>query len=294
MRKEIKPLSNTGLAAHMRPALDKDQEIHLIHIAPTVCIPVVAKAYDGPFMALQHLCTPDSKYESYVGNLEAHVYIYLDNSAFELGSSCKLEDLVETGHRIRANCLIAPDGYTPNTIKTIRWGGFDAMAVPDGGNLLEETMSALDDSNVTFVGISFRHAVTWMRKLLAKETSISLEEIGIELEATSYTDNDPRARADFFKVLWWFADIPLKKIHMLGGTTPEEFMLMKEHSKLIYSWDSSMAVWCSLNKIALPEVTEKYAVPVDFTCKTQLGPLSTYNIGFLEGILALPKPKGIS
>ena len=272
---------------HQRPSRKATEDILLCHISPTDTMPLMARAYEGPFMALNHLCVEGSSYVKYLRELKEHVYIYLDNSAFELGESCDIKALISTGKRIKADCLIAPDGDFSDVNK-IRSAGFDCMVIPAGETMLDQTLRALEDEEVTFVGISYRHAVTYMRMVQHEEhaAALTLKDTGmIHVFDRVYTDDDPRARTDFMDMLNWLTVLPLKKIHMLGGTTPNEMASLKKYTHAIYSWDTSMAIWCSYNGVALSDLKEKFTKPVDFGSKQTLNPLSTYNIGYLEGLL---------
>jgi len=289
-RKSVTPLNRDQMEEHIRPEASTQDGILVCHITPTDTIPLMARAYDGPFMALHHLCEENSKYEKHVGLLPANVYIYLDNSAFELGQSCTVPELIEAGHRIKANCLVAPDGFDTVDAYKIREAGFDVMVVPAGDDMLSQAMLGLGDDKVTFVGIAYLHAVTYMRKLVEEPSDITddmLRDVDLydALQNRKYTDADPRAREDFLTVLSWLKDINTKKLHMLGATTVDEFARLRRFSPSIYSWDTSMAVWSSYSLVAVSDLHEKFAKPVDFKSKETLSALSTYNIGYIEGLL---------
>lgn len=234
--------------------------IQFCHIAPTKHI-LHAAAHSTRHMALAHLCDDPKYVEAFktVGMEECN-YIYLDNSQFELGHPLPVPVLLEAAKKILADCIILPDGrYTG--MQEIKDAGYDVMYIPVGPNLEEDFMSAIDEPEVDYVGLSY------------SKTSAAL---GRERHSAT-------SRFDFLSNLGEM--LPNKKIHMLGMVTPGEIALLKPFEHAIVSWDSSAAVWTGINDVEIQALKGKFNIPVDFNSELQWTYLCNNNITYINKLL---------
>ena len=241
--------------------------IQFAHIAPVEHI-LHAAAHSRVHMALQHL-TLDTDLNDPVEYIkkfnklsdEGH-YIYLDNSQFELGKPCNLDDLIKAGHQIDASCLILPDGdMSEESIKLVKSNGFDVMVIPAGDQLDVEFLLALDNPDIDIVGLSYSKTSAFLGRHRHSATS----------------------RFDFLSGLGTV--LPNKRIHLLGAVMPGEIALMKPYQDAIYSWDTSMAIWAGLNDVNIKTLTHKFGEPVDFTCQKQWNLTCDLNISYINTLL---------
>jgi len=250
--------------------------IKMAHIAPTAIMGTAAEYSDGVYMALQHLCKPGSPYVDGMKRVAEANYVYLDNSAFELGKSCSTEDLIQAGKLINANCLILPDGrQSREEVAEVKQAGFDVMVIParqsdmgpqtmealDRGDMGLQFMEALDREDIDFVGLSYTHASAYMG-----------------LDVHNVTSRD--------KFLGRFVNPNVsKKIHLLGATLPEEAILLRKFSEFIYSWDSSMCAWSGVHTQTIDGLDAKFSIPVDFDSELEWTNEASYNVAYMKGLL---------
>lgn len=254
------------------PEFDIHSSIMFCHITPSHLIPLMGKAYSGPFMALAHLAEGDEFYRKAVHMLPPETYKYLDNSMYELGESMELSKLLKIGEDIGAHCIIEPDGSRGALIESIHDAGFDAMVVPTD-DMVVEIRRLIEDDMCDFVGVSFNNAFNYCvgAGLLANDESFKplARKLVLDLVFNEYTPKK------------------FKKIHLLGATTIEEVKELRKYSKHVCTWDTSMAVWSGVNDVAVCDLHEKNSHPVNFNDKTMFNFMSAFNIGYLEGIVGV-------
>jgi len=246
-------------------------KIKFAHIAPTTHI-LQAASESQVHMALQHLTLAERNIDNieYIQTFKSIAsqggYIYLDNSEFELGYSCNLDELISAGLLINASCLILPDGNMNKAdCKRIRDEGFDVMVIPtpnkNGLGLNTNFIEALHRPDINYVGLSY------------SKTSAALNRH--RHSATS--------RFDFLAGLGTV--LPNKKIHMLGAVVPGEIALMKPFEDAIMSWDTSLAVWAGVNYIDVKRLTHKNHKSVDFTSQKPWNSVCDSNIAYINVLL---------
>jgi len=214
-------------------------------------------------MALAHLVEDGNEYTKKFKLLKSEgMYIYLDNSQFELGESVSLDFLIQAGHLVGASCLILPDGdQSPESIKLVKANGFDVMVIPAGDQLDLEFILALDNPNIDKVGLSYSKTSAFLNRHRHSCTS----------------------RFDFLSGLG--AILPIKKIHLLGAVLPGEIALMSPYKDAIYSWDTSLAVWAGLNEVDIKTMTHKNVDSVDFTSQKPWNMVCDLNISYINTLL---------
>jgi len=233
--------------------------IKFAHIAPTKHI-LHAGALSEVHMALRHLVIEDDEYVLKFRILaDEGAYIYLDNSQFELGVSCSVDELLEAGRLIGASCLILPDGDVSETsINEIKKSGYDVMVIPAGSNFIFDFENALANPNIDRVGLSYSKASEYMGRPRHSATS----------------------RFDFLNMLE--EPLPNKKIHMLGAVSAGEISLMKPYEYAIESWDSSIAVWGGLCNEDIKNMSTKNPINVDFSSDIAWNLLTESNIHYIK------------
>lgn len=267
-----------------KPDFKTTDGIQLCHIATIRATLLMSKAFEWPFMGLAHLVT-DQHYLNAVKQLPSNVYKYMDNSAFELGRAVSVDSLIRAGQLTEAHCLIEPDGLHGGMADRIHEAGFDIMCITKGDSMVQDTLALMRDTDIEFVGIAFNHATDWC-------LSKGYIEIPTVKGKQNRNDYVHLARPIFMKELLKAAEkdgwgLPFKKLHFLGGTTPGEMVVIRKYSKYICTWDTSMALWSAVNGVSVADLEVKYSRPVDFKNTRMPDMLSTYNVGYLEGILAL-------
>lgn len=237
--------------------------ISFCHIAPIKHI-LHAAAFSTHHMALQHLCHI-SEYVNAFRTLsrEKGNYIYLDNSQYELGHSCSLDELIIAGHAIGADCLILPDGDLSG-LQIVKREGFDVMYIPSAIDLEKDMADALHNPGIDVVGLSYSKTAKHLGRPRHSATS----------------------RFDFLQSLGML--LPNKKIHMLGiSDTVHEIALMKPYTFAIRSWDSSNAVWAGLNGRRTSKMLHKFGKEVDFLSEAEWNELCSQNIEYTTALLNL-------
>ena len=235
--------------------------IHFAHIAPTKHI-LHAAANSRSHMALAHLVNdPD-----YVMNFQTirseGGYVYLDNSQFELGYSLPIETILKAAILIDANCVILPDGDLTHLDK-VKQAGFDVMYIPSGVDLEEDFVEAMFNKKIDKVGLSYS-------------------------KTSSYLGRDRHSSTSRFEFLSLIGKmLPNKKIHMLGMVTPGEIALMRPFKDLIFSWDTSIAIWAGLNHINIRDMKHKNTLEVDFDSDLHWGAVVDSNIDYITQLLKL-------
>ncbi len=237
-------------------------QIEFCHIAPTEHI-MHAAAHSQRHMALQYLVKTSEEYTQKFTRLAREgEYIYLDNSQFELGKPCSVEDLIKAGYAINASCLILPDGdMSKESIRLVKGANFDVMVIPSGPNLEEEFIEALANPSIDVVGLSYSKTSKHLGRHRHSATS----------------------RFDFLSGLGTI--LPNKKIHMLGAVVPGEIALMKPYQDAILSWDTSLAIWPGLNGQDITKLTHKFAKNVEFNSKLQWDITCDNNIRYINTLL---------
>lgn len=235
--------------------------IQFAHIAPTKHI-LHAASHSQVHMALQHLCVDREYTEKFNQISREGGYIYLDNSQFELGKPCSIDELIAAGHLIDASCLILPDGdMSEEDCKIIHANGFDVMVIPEGPALDELVMEALNRRDIDFVGLSYSKTSQYLGRPRHSVTS----------------------RFDFLASLGTM--LPNKKLHLLGGVLPGEIALMKPFQNAIKSWDTSLAVWAGLNGTDIRTMTHKNGESVDFNTDLPWDTVCDINIRYIDVML---------
>jgi len=247
------------------------ETIHLANIAPKSFTLEALDLSPKVYMGLQHLCAADPGYAVTLSRRDENTYLFLDNSYFELGKACSIDDLIEAGNHTKANCLILPDGDL-NGLDVVKRGGFDAMYIPmhiesNPSRYIKDIIDALRNPDIDYVGISYLHATKYTGKDYHKARSGLFVELLPALKSISTA---------------------VKKLHILGGTTPDEFIHLSKYSRYINSWDTSMAFNAAIRDISLDTVVDKLpAVNLFEVNHFTLGVLkrSYYNVGYLNGLL---------
>lgn len=205
-------------------------------------------------MALAHLCGDYAYTKSFA---ESEKYTILDNSFFELGYSLPVADLLTSAEKVKADCIVLPDG-TVEGITKIKLAGYQVMYIPTTG---EEYKEAMESGDIDLIGLSSY----WCAK------SLGLDK------------NDYAARRKFLDLY----DIGgSKKIHVLGATDSlAEIELLRPYHDLINSWDSSAAIWSGINGLSVKEQKKKFTETVDFDSDLGWTSFCETNINYIKGML---------
>ncbi len=240
-----------------------EARIKFCHISPAAHI-LHAAAHSSCHMALQHL-VGDNLYTKRFKQLSHEgEYIYLDNSQFELGRPCSIDELIKAGHIINASCLILPDGdMSEEDCKIIHANGFEVMVIPEGPALDELFIDALSRPYIDKVGLSYSKTSQYLGHHRHSATS----------------------RFDFLTGLGTI--LPIKKIHMLGAVVPGEIGLMRPFRDAIFSWDTSLAIWAGLNDEKIENFTHKNSNEVNFNSDLQWNQTCDSNIAYINKLLDL-------
>jgi len=235
--------------------------IQFCHIAPVEHI-LHAAAHSQCHMALQHLCEDVEYAQKFIQISREGGYVYLDNSQFELGRPCSIDELITAGHNIEASCLILPDGdMSEEDCSIIHANGFDVMVIPEGPNLEELFLEALSRTDIDVVGLSYSKTSHHLGRHRHSATS----------------------RFDFLSGMGVI--LPNKKIHMLGAVVPGEIAMMRPFRDAIKSRDTSLAVWAGLNEVKICDMTHKNQLDVDFTSQKPWNSVCDVNIAYINTLL---------
>ncbi len=237
------------------------RKIKFCHICPTKHI-LHAAANSGSFMALEFL-TKDPKYvESFRTLRSEGGYVYLDNNQFEKGRPCDIDALLKAAKLIDANCIILPDGDLTH-LDYVKSKGFEVMYIPSAPDLEVDFLEAMHNKKIDKVGLSYTKTSAYLGR----------------------TRHSSSSRFDFLSSIGEM--LPAKKIHMLGMVTPGEIALMRPFIDLIYSWDSSVAIWGGLKHINIRNMAHKNLDPVDFDSELHWGSVVDSNIDYINQLLEL-------
>ena len=235
--------------------------IRFAHIAPTKHI-LHAASNNYAHMALAHLIGDEDYVKNFRTIRAEGGYVYLDNSQFELGYSLDIATVVGAARTIDANCVILPDGDLSD-LDAVKAAGFDVMYIPDHPDLEADFVEAMFNKKIDKVGLSYSKTSAYMGRERHSSTS----------------------RFDFLNTIGEI--LPNKKIHMLGMSTPGEIALMRPFKNLIYSWDTSIAIWAGLNHIDIRDMKHKNVTPVDFNSDLHWGNVVDSNIEYINKLLDL-------
>jgi len=232
-----------------------NQPIKFCHIAPTRTLEYHTKT-NGAHLILAHLVEQDQMYADHYANLRDGKPKILDNSAFELyKQGLPMFDpskLIELGKKVNANYIVLPDYPGEPGEKTIEAAqeyapqfdaaGFYTFFVPQSrvGDLqdyIDCMQWAINNPEINLIGLS----------ILGVPNAFGVEK-----------DNNLQRYLSRLHMLDILAargvlDIQTcsKRFHCLGMVDgPNEIRLLKDYHDLIFSWDSSSAVWAGLNEIA--------------------------------------------
>ena len=256
--------------------------IQFAHICPTAYLSTYAK-YNTAHLILAHLVEEDEQYRDFYKNLNDGNPKIMDNSAFEMWKQNKpmypADKLLEMGKACNAQYIVMSDYPGESWEKTkdaaiqlipqFKEGGFKTFYVPQGpigmvDDLLESIQWALDNKNIDLIGMS----------ILSCPNAFGVER-----------DNKLQRYLSRYEVFRRLADIvPMddrtyKRFHCLGMVDgPNEISLLQKFRHMIFSWDSSAAIWAGINDISFDEsptglVDGKFEKEVDFGYKRKL----TYN-----------------
>jgi len=235
--------------------------IRFAHIAPTKHI-LHAAANSKAHMALTHLVGCQVYVDNFRTVRAEGGYVYLDNSQFELGYALPIAEVLAAAKLINANCVILPDGELKDLDK-VKAAGFDVMYIPAAPNLEDDFLEAMFNKKIDKVGLSYSKTSAYLGKPRSSTTS----------------------RFEFLCTIARM--LPNKKIHMLGMVTPGEIALMRPFKHLIYSWDTSIAVWAGLNHIDIRDMSHKNTAEVDFDSELHWGNVVDSNIDYITQLLSL-------
>lgn len=239
--------------------------IKFCHIAPTNQL-LRAAALSERHMALHHLVEEDEGgyVEKFSTISSEGEYIYLDNSEFELGAPCSLEELLVSGAKINANCLILPDGdISDESINIVKASGYDVMVIPAGENFKEDFLAAIQNIRINYVGLSYSKTSEYYKR--PRHSATSRFDFLCEVEEHLHS----------------------KKLHLLGAVTAGEIALMKPFEWAIESWDSSIAVWGGLTNLDISNQCQKNPISVDFNSDLSWNLLCTSNIDYTKTLQKL-------
>ncbi len=236
-------------------------DVKFAHIAPKSCMKQAMKQ-SQIHMALYHL-TCDDEYNSTFRAAKGDVI--LDNSFYELGKCPPIKKLITAAHQVNAKYVVLPDG-TLDGLAELKTHGFGVMAVPAGPDMSAMFKSFMLDENVDLVGLSFYHARLFNKSNNKFDSGARFNFLGTAVDSS----------------------ITNKKIHCLGmGDTVHEINLMKAYEHLIYSWDSSAAVWAGLHNKHIGLATKKNALSVNFDTTNMFNQYCDDNIKYVNSIIRL-------
>lgn len=250
-------------------------------------------------LVLAHLLEKDEEYCSFYRRLsDRGDYIIMDNSAFELYQQKKpmfpADKLISLGKSVGATTIVLPDYPNQHSGVTEKSGkyyapmfkaeGFQTMFVPqsrfaDLNDYINCFMRAIQNPLFDYIGVSI---------------------IGVP-NAMGVSPNDKLQR---FLSRWHLLNLigncsydskvsMIKKLHFLGMTDgPNEIKLVQKYHNLIYSWDSSSAIWAGCCGVLYDDsptglLTGKIEFPVDFNIAMSDNCISIAksNVSYIKGLL---------
>ena len=256
--------------------------INFAHICPTTYLSTYTK-YNTAHLILAHLVEEDEQYRDFYKNLNDGNPKIMDNSAFEMYKQGKpmyeSSKLIEMARECNAHFIVMSDYPAEPWTKTkdaaiklipeIKEAGFKTFYVPQSeigmvDDLLESIQWALDNKDVDLIGMS----------ILSTPNAFGVER-----------NNKLQRYLSRYEVFRRLTDIvPMgdktyKRFHCLGMVDgPNEISLLKKFHQMIFSWDSSAAIWAGMHEISFDEsptglVNGKFEKEVDFGFNRKL----TYN-----------------
>lgn len=228
------------------------------HISPTNFLQTFCSEQQSHLL-LAHLVENDTDYRQWYQNTKRHsqppMYI-LDNSAFEMYKQNKpmypSEKLIDLGRQVKADYIVMSDYPNQPWEKTrdaaltlgyeFKKAGFGTFYCPQAeiGNiqdLLRSFAFAASSDLVDYIGVSILaipnafgvESNNKLQRFLSRWKFMQL------LEEMQILDTIARNK---------------KKLHFLGMVDgPNEIELVAKYKDLIYTWDSSAAIWAGLNGI---------------------------------------------
>ena len=256
--------------------------IHFAHICPTAYLSTYAK-HNTAHLILAHLVEEDEQYRDFYKNLNDGNPKIMDNSAFEMYKQGKpmyeSSKLIEMARECNANYIVLSDYPAEHWTKTkdaaielipeIKEAGFLTFYVPQSeigmvDDLLESIQWALHNKDIDLIGMS----------ILSCPNAFGVER-----------NNKLQRYLSRYEVFRRLCDIvpmddrTFKRFHCLGMVDgPNEISLLKKFHQMIFSWDSSAAIWAGIHEISFDEsptglVDGKFEKEVDFGFNRKL----TYN-----------------
>lgn len=250
--------------------------VKLAHIAPTDAI-IYAENRSQINLVLAHL-VGDNKYTK--AYAESKKPTIMDNGAFELGESISPDLLIEKAKLVKADYIVLPDYPGQPWDKTIKAAqdyipafmeaGFKTFFVPqseigDFDGYMSSWAWALEQNEIDLIGCSILgapNAIPNQDRLIARY---------IILRMLKETFSEKQL---------------LKRIHMLGMLdTVHEICLTKPFHHMIYSWDTSAAVWAGVHDFDISKLCRKFDVPVDFDAKIKHPSSIVDNIDYVNRLI---------
>ena len=247
--------------------------IKFAHIAPTSCMDV-AHLFSGCNMTLAHIVDQNDRYAEFYR--KSSKFTIMDNGAFELKKPYTVDRLIELGHKVGADCIVAPDYPYENWKKTVdAFEAFYKKAKSEGFQVMFVPQSETNDIE------GYVEAWRWA----AKNSDVDL--IGCSILGAPNADTTQDRLIMRYKILRLTEKFtPRKKVHMLGLLdSPYEIALCKQFRDKIYSWDSSAAVWAGLHGIDVRDIKRKFEKEVDFNHPLVNRDLVKFNIMSIQEML---------
>lgn len=264
--------------------------INFCHIAPVSYLPFV-KPYPTHLL-LAHLVEENKEYRDFYIRLKQerpNTFYHLDNSAFEMfkrGTSMyDPNKLVEMGKLVGADSIVMSDYPKEHYLKTIESAenllplfkreGFKTFFCPQSelgklNDLMESFKWAINNEDVDYIGVSIlacpiglgvnetKHGGGHRDEAYRMQRYLSRWAVFEEMQRRGLLNSDART---------------YKRFHCLGMTDgPREIALLRDYHDLIFSWDSSSAIWHGIQGIQYDNsptglVNGKCETEVDFDLK---------------------------
>ena len=227
--------------------------IKLAHIAPSNYTELGIHESDMN-MVLAHVARDNKEYARMFRDSDKQTL--LDNGAFENGVPMSVEDMINIGHKVRADILVLPDypfkdwqegwsDYVMEGIEQYKQEGFKTMFIPqsvkgDAIGFMKSLINAIHHPEIDYIGLSI---------------------LGCPNAFDHIPDHKVRE-----KIIGEVYDIlPQNKLHILGMLgTVDEIKRLSYYEDVINSWDTSAAIWYGVNGLSVEGRTEKFADAVDF------------------------------
>ncbi len=232
----------------------------------------LAHGFSGSNMVLAHIVDADDEYAAFYK--KSKKFTIMDNGAFELGKPYDIEKLIELGHKVGADCIVAPD--YPGMDWKVTVNAFEKFADSvEGFKLMFVPQSEKDDI------AGYLAAWEWA----AKNPKVDL--IGCSILGAPNADTSQDRLISRFRILRTMESfLPRKKVHMLGMLdSVHEIALCRQFEHLIFSWDSSAAVWAGLHGTYIKDIVHKFEKPVDFDHPLVHKELVRENMFYIQGLL---------